>query len=100
MYLFIDDTRDVLLWTDPDIFKVGWMDITNRSLETATSGTVYDFEEDFLLPIYHLGENFLMTETYERPVGIVLDKGMNEPGWGNYLDCFGNGRCSGKEGVC
>lgn len=94
----MDDTRDILLWTDPDLYEVGWWDITNRSLGNKTSGTVYNFKENFLYEIYRTGENFLKTEEYERPVGIVLDKGMQNPRWANYLDCFGNGRCTGLEG--
>jgi len=97
-YLFIDDTRDVLLWTDPALFSIKWMDMTQNSLGNRTSGTVYNFEEDFEYRIYHTDENFLWTEEYGRPLGIVLDKGMDQPKWGNYLDCYGNGRCTGLTG--
>ena len=97
-YLFLDDTREVMIWTDPEIFQVGWIDIRNRTLANATSGILHSFDVDYLYTIYHIDENFLQTESYERPVGIVIDKGMNTPGFGNYLDCFGNGRCTGLTG--
>jgi hypothetical protein len=32
------------------------------------------------------------------PVGLVLDRGLGAPQWGDYLDCYGHGRCTGLSG--
>ena len=41
-------------------------------------------------------------EVFDVPVGLLIDRGLGAPQWGDYLDCYGNGRCTGLEGnfVC
>ena len=37
-------------------------------------------------------------EVFFVPVGLVLDRGLGAPQWGDYLDCYGHGRCAGLSG--
>jgi hypothetical protein len=97
-YLFTDDTRDVLLWTDPGLRKIHWMDMKRNSLQNASSGTIWDYQTRDHLEVYSVALPFQWDEQDDSPVGIAIDKGMHEPEWGQYLDCHGNGRCTGLAG--
>lgn len=95
-YLFTDDTREMLLWTDKTQRTIQWMDMSKKFLYNTSSGVVHDYHTLFHLPVYtDLG----IDEQKDTPIGLVIDKGMNEPEWGQYLDCHGNGRCKGLSGT-
>jgi hypothetical protein len=97
-YLFTDDTRDVLLWTDSTLRTINWLDMKRNYLQNVSSGYIYDYNTPDHPEIYGISQAFLWDEQFDSPVGIALDKGMKPPEWGQYLDCYGNGRCKGLSG--
>lgn len=97
-YLFTDDTRDVLLWTDPALRTINWMDMRRNYLQNVSSGIIWDYHWRDHPEIYTISAAFLWDEQEDTPIGIAVDKGMQPPEWGQYLECHGNGRCKGLSG--
>lgn len=96
-FLFMDDTRDVLIWSDENLGKIHWMDMKRNYLQNVSSGVIYDFtaiehRKVYLLPPFGYQEQF------DVPYGLAIDKGMHNPEWGQYLECYGHGRCLGLSG--
>ena len=73
------------------------MDMKKNNLQNTSSGTIYDFKILNHLKVY-LSPPFDFDEQLDVPYGIAIDKGMQNPEWGQYLECYGNGRCLGLSG--
>mmetsp|Transcript_3943 Transcript_3943/g.6672 ORF Transcript_3943/g.6672 Transcript_3943/m.6672 type:complete len:1204 (-) Transcript_3943:99-3710(-) len=94
-YLTLEFDSRILLWSDPDLYSVKFMDVDRDGNNTGIdqySGTVWNFNRNYMPDYLHLVEN------WEKPWGIVVDYGLTEPRDGRFFDCFGNGRCTGATG--
>jgi len=118
-YLTLDDTNNIMMWTDNQLLRVraNWYMDTNAEKNPLNhtdallqnpfgplgyfGAGLYRFETKsvFLVPQTEIN----LFRTPAVPVGLALDKGLGGPlKFGNYKECFGNGRCSGSYGnfVC
>ena len=94
-YLTLEFDSRVLLWSDPDLHSVKFMDVTRDGNNTAIdqySGTVWNFDRNVMDP------SLLLVENWEKPYGIAIDYGLTPPRWGSYFDCYSNGYCTGATG--
>ena len=94
-YLTLEFDSRVLLWSDPDLYSIKYMDTTRDGNNTGIgqySGTVWNFDRNYML------DSLLLVENWEKPWGIVVDYGLTEPRFGRFFDCYGNGYCTGAEG--
>jgi hypothetical protein len=90
-YLAIDDWIDVLLWSDLSSEKVKFLRFVSKSSDPYSPGIAYK-------PFPSLSGS--CANSYSLPVGLAFDRGLGRPSWGPYLDCFGNGKCTGLSGCC
>lgn len=89
-YLLVDDWNYLLMWSDVALEKVAYARFKSLTL----------FDE--LVP-YRTGYQSLRSDIKPGDldsfvVGMALDRGLGTPQWGNYLECYGNGRCLGVAG--
>lgn len=100
-YLQMDDFRNTLLWTDTSLRRIKYYQfIENKTYSGVSTYTVFGNawipEGAKELKIVHQ-QGYLGDEP-KIPVGIVIDTGGNEPEFGEYVECYGNGRCLGLQG--
>ena len=94
-YMTLEFDSRVLIWSDPDLYSIKYMDTTRDGNNTAIdqySGTVWNFDRNYMPAYMHLVEN------WEKPYGIAIDHGLSDPNFGKYLNCYGNGYCLGYDG--
>lgn len=118
-YLTLDDSHSIMMWSDTQFMRVraNWyMDthvlensfFSNTALIKNPTGMLQSFGTDYkAYEAYHgyqdpqTGADFFVKPVV--PVGIALDNGLGGSiKFGNYKECFGNGKCSGISGnfVC
>lgn len=101
MYLQIDDFRNALLWTDTDLRRIKYYQfIENKTYSGVSKYTVFG---DVWVPerskeLLTVVEQGYLGDEPKIPVGLVIDTGANEPEFGEYAECYGNGRCLGLAG--
>ena len=94
-YLTLEFDSRVLMWSDPDLHSVKYMDVTRDGNNTAGSqysGTVWNFDRNYFDAV------LLLVENWESPWGIVVDYGLTEPRNDRFFNCYGNGYCTGAAG--
>ena len=102
LYLQIDDFRNALLWTDTSLRRIKYYQfIENKTYSGVSTYTVFG---DVWVPKDSKELKLVIEQGYlgdepKIPVGLVIDTGNNEPEFGEYVECHGNGRCLGLAGV-
>lgn len=83
--MILDDYNDILGWTDSGNSKLYFY-------------RYVPYAEDF----FPYGTAYATVSENRFPMGAFIDKGMANPQFGSYLDCYGHGRCTGAAGnwVC
>jgi hypothetical protein len=92
-YLGLDIDITLVLWTDPQQYKVNFARYVPMFLDHFATGTAYNPPEELDIHAVY--------RTVYTPVGITFDPGLGTPNF-PYRDCFGRGRCTGFTGnyVC
>jgi hypothetical protein len=88
-YLALDDNISVVLWSDISLKKINFVTYSSAYFHSYEQGVAYAA----------LSEEGKPYQPY-YPVGIVLDVGLGPPEWGDYLNCYGHGRCLNYTGEC
>ena len=91
----LDPDRDFLLYTDPDSGRVLYRRVGYNEIDPFAKGVAfYSRRFDPAQPKHP----FVDTQA-PSPVGLALDKGFGPMyTFGNYVDCYGKGRCTGLSG--
>jgi hypothetical protein len=101
LYLQIDDVRNALLWTDTSLRRIKYYQFIEAEFYTDESTyTVFGevWTPELAKELFVTAEQGYLGAEPKIPVGIVIDTGASEPEFGEYVDCYGNGRCLGLEG--
>lgn len=85
-YLSLDEQTFLVFWSDIDLKSIGFARYIRVFKDLFNPGTAFQALEanGVSLPLF--------------ATGMVFDRGFGRPEWGNYIDCYGNGRCMGLEG--
>eukprot|EP01041_Mallomonas_annulata_P002290 gene2290-4453_t len=81
--MYMDGENQLLMWTDYETKRVSFF---------RYAGLVNNSAGDVLVLERQSGWSGSRPKV---PMGMVLDNGMGPPRWGNYLECYGKGRCLG-----
>lgn len=87
-YLALDSWNNLVLWSDFKMQEVNFDRIFEVALDFSTPGIGYASSR-----IQGIASNITFA-----PVGVIIDRGLGSPQWGDYLDCFGHGQCLGYSG--
>jgi len=96
-FLAVDEMNQLLLWSDTAYSKrtVGFARYKKLTI-------AYDSQAPGIALKYTSAVKRSTPNVFDYPVGLLIDRGLGPPQWGNYLDCYGNGKCTGLSGnfVC
>lgn len=89
-YLLLDDWNNLIFWSDIEFYQVGYARyrILTKFDQLFPTFVAYDAPPSRNRP--NVASNYA--------VGMMIDRGYGTPQWGNYLECYGHGRCLGLEG--